>query len=105
VPQGQTEFIFHTRAFTFQSTAYECFIVNQGGTNAQFKGVGTSTAPARTKFMLWASDGDPDTFRYQDLDKYAAAVRILSTTTAHWAPALKMVSRCRAAALSSTRNR
>jgi hypothetical protein len=58
-------------------------VVNQGGTNAQFKGSGTVNGdPAPTgeayKFMLWATDGahkDPaeaDTFRikiwYEDGD-------------------------------------
>ena len=39
-----------------------------GGTNAQFKGSGTiNGTPAPNgmdfKFMLWANDGNPDTFR------------------------------------------
>jgi hypothetical protein len=43
-------------------------VVNQGGTNAQFKGSGTingQLAPnsAEYRFMLWAGDSDPDTFR------------------------------------------
>ena len=42
--------------------------MNQGGTNAQFKGGGTingELAPNSEayKFMLWAGDGEPDTFR------------------------------------------
>jgi len=43
-------------------------VVNQGGTNAQYKGSGTingELAPngEAYKFMLWAGDGEPDTFR------------------------------------------
>ena len=38
-------------------------MVNQGGTNAQFKGSGTINGEGDYKFMLWAGDDDPDTFR------------------------------------------
>ncbi|MHC4557261.1 MAG: hypothetical protein ACYS80_08145, partial [Planctomycetota bacterium] len=37
--------------------------VNQGGTNAQFKGSGTINGDGSYKFMLWAGDDEPDTFR------------------------------------------
>lgn len=37
--------------------------MNQGGTNAQFRGSRTINGPGDCKFMLWAGDGDPDTFR------------------------------------------
>ena len=42
--------------------------MNQGGQRAQFKGVGKingDIAPNGDmyKFMIWAGDGDPDTFR------------------------------------------
>ena len=50
------------------STAHEWLVVNQGGTNAQFKGSGLINGAADPngnafKFMLWAGDGSPDTFR------------------------------------------
>jgi len=43
-------------------------VVNQGGTNAQFRGSGTVNGALDLngnpyKFMLWAGDGSPDTFR------------------------------------------
>ena len=38
-------------------------VVNQGGTNAQFKGSGTINGEDDYKFMLWAGDDEPDTFR------------------------------------------
>ena len=68
VPVGQTEFLFKAGNLNFHSTSYEWLIVNQGGANAQFKGVGTinnDVAPNGEpyKFMLWAGDGEPDTFR------------------------------------------
>lgn len=43
-------------------------MVNQNGTNARFKGEGTingAVAPSgdNYQFMIWATDGTPDTFR------------------------------------------
>jgi hypothetical protein len=43
--------------------SYEWLMVNQGSTNAQFKGSGTINGEGSYKFMLWAKDGNPDTFR------------------------------------------
>jgi PKD repeat protein len=63
VPTGNTEFVFHAGALNFHSTSYEFLVVNQGGSNAQFKGSGTINGDGSYKFMLWANDGDPDTFR------------------------------------------
>ena len=67
VPEGTTEFHFQAGGFNFHSTAYEWLVV-EGKTKAQFKGRGTvngTLAPNGTayKFMLWAGDGSPDTFR------------------------------------------
>jgi len=68
VPEGNTEFQFKAADLNFHSDSYEWLVVNQGGTNAQFKGGGTingELAPNSEayKFMLWAGDGEPDTFR------------------------------------------
>jgi len=68
IPTGNTEFQFKAGDFNFHSDTYEWLVVNQGGTNAQFKGSGTVNgwlAPNGDsyKFMLWAGDGSPDTFR------------------------------------------
>ena len=70
VPSGNTEFQFQAGGFNFHSDTYEWLVVNQAGTNAQFKGSGTvNDAPdsngSAYKFMLWAGDGSPDTFRIQ----------------------------------------
>jgi hypothetical protein len=62
-PRGNTEFVFHAGALNFHSTSYDFLVVNQGGSNAQFKGSGTINGDGSYKFMLWANDGDPDTFR------------------------------------------
>jgi hypothetical protein len=61
-PDGNTEFQFHAADLNFHSNSYEWLIVNQGGTNAQFIGVGTINGMGEYKFMLWAGD-EPDTFR------------------------------------------
>ena len=68
VPTGNTAFQFQVGGFEFYSTAYEWLVVNQGGTNAQFKGSGTVNGALDPngnayKFMLWVGDGSPDTFR------------------------------------------
>jgi hypothetical protein len=68
VPTGNTEFNLKAGNLNFHSDAYEWLVVNQGGTNAQYKGTGTingDLAPngEAYKFMVWAGDGDPDTFR------------------------------------------
>jgi PKD repeat protein len=72
VPEGNTEFEFATGGFEFASSSYEWLVVNQDGSNAQFKGTGlVNSAPDPNsdayKFMVWASDGAnagiDDTFR------------------------------------------
>ncbi|MFN2120840.1 MAG: PKD domain-containing protein [Anaerolineales bacterium] len=63
VPTGKTEFQFHAASLDFKSSSYEWLVVNQGGTNAQFKGSGTIDGTGSYKFMLWAGDGAPDSFR------------------------------------------
>ena len=67
VPTGNTAFKFEVGGLEFYSTAYEWLVVNQGGTNAQFKGSGLINGALDPngnayKFMLWAGDGSPDTF-------------------------------------------
>jgi len=63
VPEGSTEFQFHTAGLNFHSNTYDWLIVNQSGANAQFKGSGTINGEEGYKFMIWAGDGKPDTFR------------------------------------------
>jgi hypothetical protein len=64
-PVGNAEFQFKAGDLSFHSGAYDWLVVNQGSTNAQFKGSGTINggwAPNGDafKFMLWAKDLDPD---------------------------------------------
>ena len=71
IPTGNTEFNLSAGDFNFHSEEYDWLVVNQGGSNAQFKGSGTingDLAPtgAPYRFMIWAKDLDPnslDTFR------------------------------------------
>jgi PKD repeat protein len=63
IPTGNTEFQFKAGDLNFHSDTYEWLVVNQAGTNAQFKGSGTINGEGDYKFMLWAGDDDPDTFR------------------------------------------
>jgi parallel beta-helix repeat protein len=68
VPSGNTEFQFQVGNLNFHSTSYNWLVVNQGGTNAQFFGDGTINGASppngqNYKFMIWAGDHSPDTFR------------------------------------------
>ncbi len=70
VPTGNTEFNFSAGGLNFHSDTYDWLVINQGGTNAQYKGAGTINGDpgpgSGYKFMLWATDNDPggdDTFR------------------------------------------
>lgn len=68
VPGGNTQFAFKAGDLSFHSSAYDFLVVTQGGTNARFKGSGLindSLAPtgAEYRFMIWAADDAPDTFR------------------------------------------
>jgi hypothetical protein len=66
-PDGNTEFQFHAADLNFHSESYEWLIVTGQGDYAMFKGTGTVNGEFCTngpwKFMLWAGDDDPDTFR------------------------------------------
>lgn len=63
VPSGNTEFQFKAGDLNFKSTSYQWLVVNKSGNNAQFKGYGTINGSGKYGFMLWATDGSPDTFR------------------------------------------
>ena len=62
VPTGQTEFVFQAGDLNFHSSSYEWLVVT-GSNYARFKGTGTINGSGVYKFMLWAGDDDPDTFR------------------------------------------
>jgi hypothetical protein len=62
-PDGNTEFQFKAGDLNFHSSSYDWLVVNQNDSNAQFKGSGTINGEGDYKFMLWAGDKEPDTFR------------------------------------------
>ncbi len=65
-PDGNTVFMFKAADLNFHSNDYEWLVVNKSESRAQFKGTGTINGEGDYKFMLWATDGDPDnpdTFR------------------------------------------
>lgn len=76
IPTGNTEFQFHAGDLNFRSTAYEWLVVNQAGTNAQYKGTGKVNGMGTYKFMLWAGDGAVDTFRIKIWTEDAAGEHI-----------------------------
>jgi hypothetical protein len=68
VPAGNAQFVFQAGDLSFHSSEYEFLVVTQGGTNARFKGSGLvngELAPTGSpyRFMIWAGDDTPDTFR------------------------------------------
>ncbi|HOZ37849.1 MAG TPA: BspA family leucine-rich repeat surface protein [Anaerolineaceae bacterium] len=79
LPSGNTEFVFDAGAFNFHSTSYDWLVVSKNQATAQFKGSGIvngELAPdgSAYKFMLWAGDGTPDTFRIRIWWEDATAV-------------------------------
>jgi len=62
VPTGQTEFVFQAGDLNFHSSTYEWLVVT-GSNYAKFKGTGSINGAGTYKFMLWAGDKEPDTFR------------------------------------------
>ncbi len=61
LPDGQTQFVFRAADLNFHSDSYEWMII--AGDNARFKGIGTVNGEEGYRFMLWAGDGEQDTFR------------------------------------------
>ena len=63
IPIGNIKFQFEAANLNFYSNTYDWLVVNQDGTNAQFKGYGTINGTEDCNFMLWVTDDTPDTFR------------------------------------------
>jgi hypothetical protein len=68
VPSGNTQYVLHDGNLNFASSSYQWLVVNQNGTNAQFKGTGTINGAGTYQFMIWATQGSPGTFRIQVTD-------------------------------------
>jgi WD40 repeat protein len=68
VPAGNTQFQFKAGGMNFSSSSYDWLVVTGDDSTARFKGTGTingEIAPngQSYKFMIWATDGQPDSFR------------------------------------------
>lgn len=61
-PTGSTEFVFHAAGMNFHSSVYQWLVVT-GSNYARYKGEGAINGAGSYKFMIWAGDGAPDTFR------------------------------------------
>jgi len=61
-PSGNTEFKFQSGNLNFHSNTYDWLVVT-GSDYAKFKGIGTINGFGNYRFMIWAGDGAPDTFR------------------------------------------
>jgi hypothetical protein len=68
VPTGNTAFEFAAGGLYFHSTSYDWLVVT-GSDYAKFKGSGTINDWGDFKFMVWAGDGAPDTFRIKIWDE------------------------------------
>jgi len=77
MPEGNTEFVFKAGDINFHSNDYDWLVVNQGGSNAQFKGTGTINGLGEYKFMIWAKDGEPDAFRIKIWEENAGTETIV----------------------------
>jgi len=76
VPDGQAELVYHTAGMNFHSTEYDWLVVT-GGDKAKFKGRGTINGEGDYKFMIWAGDGDPDTFRIKIWEESGGAELVI----------------------------
>ncbi|OGC38110.1 hypothetical protein A2V54_02490 [candidate division WWE3 bacterium RBG_19FT_COMBO_53_11] len=65
-PEGTTEFNFKVANLNFHSDIYDWLVV--AGANAKYKGTGTINGRGSYKFMLTATDANPDTFRIKIWD-------------------------------------
>jgi hypothetical protein len=68
VPTGNTAFEFQAGDLGFRSTSYDWLVV-KGSNQASFKGSGTINGEGKYKFIVWAGDGAPDTFRIRIWDE------------------------------------
>ena len=76
-PTGNTEFQFQVADLNFHSSRYEWLVVNRGGHRAQFKGEGTINGIEGYRFMIWASDEDPDRFRIKIWEEPEESVEVI----------------------------
>ena len=76
VPTGNTEFQFHAGDLDFHSSSYDWLVVT-GTPTAMFKGTGTINGIGEYKFIIWAGDGEPDTFRIKIWEEVAGVETVI----------------------------
>lgn len=74
VPTGNTTFEFKAGGLEFASDTYDWLVVNRIGTYARFKGRGSVNGEDGYRFMIWAGDSEPDTFRIRIWTEDAAGI-------------------------------
>ncbi len=74
VPTGKTDFRFDAAGVDVTPSSYQWLVVNQGGSNVQFKGTGTVNGVDGCGSQIWATDGSPDTFRIKITDGSGSTV-------------------------------
>jgi hypothetical protein len=62
VPRGNVQFQFRAGGLNFHASSHDWLLVNGDGT-AIFTGTGTINGQGEYRFMIWAGDGEVDTFR------------------------------------------
>jgi uncharacterized protein len=60
---GSATFTFTAGNLKFTSNTIEYLVVDAAGTTAQIKGTGKVNKLGNYKFIIWAGDGEPDTYR------------------------------------------
>jgi hypothetical protein len=76
-PNGRTRFRFRAADLRFRSSRSDWLVIT-GNDYARLKGSGAINGMGDYKFMIWAGDGEPDTFRIkiweEDEDGYEVVI-------------------------------
>ncbi len=63
LPIGSLDFVFLNGALLFKATSFDWMVLDSVAKTAQFQGSGKINGQGNYKFMVWANDANPDTFR------------------------------------------
>jgi uncharacterized protein len=61
-PKGNVSFTFRAANINFASNSIDSLVLSTSKTRAQFKGTGTLNKAANYKYIIWVTDGQPDTY-------------------------------------------
>jgi uncharacterized protein len=62
-PKGNVSFTFKAGKINFTSTSIDSLVLNTAKNRAQFKGSGVVNKASNYKYIVWVTDGQPDTYR------------------------------------------